>query len=217
MSNRTIRAAILGCGNIAGPYAKDLAKAPQIELLGVADLDTTRAEALAAEHGITAYASPAALLADDRVELVVNLTIHHAHYAVTKACLEAGKHVHSEKPLALTTAEAEALVQLAAEKGLRLGCSPFTWMGEAQQTAWKLIREGQLGTVRVAYAEVNWGRIEAWHPNPGPFYQVGALFDVGVYPLTIMTTIFGPARRVWSYGTLLHPAACDQNWHALHD
>jgi predicted dehydrogenase len=124
---------------------------------------------------------------------------------VTKACLKAGKHVHSEKPLALTTAEAEDLVALAAQCGLRLGCSPFTWMGEAQQTAWKLLREGKLGQVRVAYAEVNWGRIESWHPNPGPFYQVGALFDVGVYPLTMMTTFFGPVQRVWSYGALLHP------------
>jgi len=78
-------------------------------------------------------------------------------------------------------------------------------MGEGQQTAWKLIREGRLGTIRLAYAEVNWGRIESWHPAPGPFYQVGALWDVGVYPLTILTTMFGPARRAWAYGTILHP------------
>jgi predicted dehydrogenase len=205
VENGRVRVAILGCGNIAGPYARDLVKASQVELVGMADLETARAEAMAQEYGVRAYSSPAELLADESVDLIVNLTIHHAHYEVTKACLEAGKHVHSEKPLALTTAEAEDLVRLASEKGLRLGCSPFTWMGEAQQTAWKLIREGSLGAVRVAYAEVNWGRIESWHPNPGPFYQVGALFDVGVYPLTMMTTVFGPARKVWSYGTLLHP------------
>lgn len=205
MNNGKIGVAILGCGNIAGPYARDVAKAEQIEFVGVADIDPTRAETLASEYNVKAYATPEALLADASVDLVVNLTIHHAHYEVTKACLAAGKHVHSEKPLALTTVEAEDLVALAARQGLRLGCSPFTWMGEAQQTAWKLLREGRLGQVRVAYAEVNWGRIESWHPNPGPFYQVGALFDVGVYPLTMMTTFFGPALRVWSYGTLLHP------------
>jgi predicted dehydrogenase len=211
VDNGRVRVAILGCGNIAGPYARDLVKAPQVELVGMADLETARAEAMAQEYGVHAYGSPAELLADESVDLIVNLTIHHAHYEVTKACLEAGKHVHSEKPLALTTAEAEDLVRLASEKGLRLGCSPFTWMGEAQQTAWKMIREGSLGTVRVAYAEVNWGRIESWHPNPGPFYQVGALFDVGVYPLTMMTTVFGPARKVWSYGTLLHPSRVTKN------
>ena len=147
---------------------------------------------------------------------MVNLTIHHAHPAVITQCLEAGKHVHSEKPLAMTYAEARALVDLAEAKGLRLSCSPITFMGEAQQTAWKLIREGRLGTVRVAYAEVNWGRIESWHPAPGPFYEVGALFDVGVYPLTVLTTIFGPARRVTAYGTVLHADRVTKEGVAFH-
>jgi predicted dehydrogenase len=89
-------------------------------------------------------------------------------------------------------------------------------MGEAQQTAWKVIREGRLGTVRVAYAEVNWGRIESWHPNPGPFYEVGALFDVGVYPLTVLTTFFGPARRVLGYGRVLYPDRVTKERVAFH-
>ncbi|MCW5861421.1 MAG: hypothetical protein KIS63_24220, partial [Caldilineales bacterium] len=69
----------------------------------------------------------------------------------------------------------------------------------------KLIRAGRLGTVRVAYAEVNWNRIEVWHPAPEPFYDVGALYDVGVYPLTMLTAMFGPARRVHATSALLLP------------
>ncbi|MBI1877896.1 MAG: Gfo/Idh/MocA family oxidoreductase [Chloroflexi bacterium] len=184
MHQEKLGVAILGCGNIAGPYAENLSAYPEIDLVGVTDVDTGRAEALAAKFGCRAYPSMEAMLADERVELVVNLTIHHAHAETTTRCLEAGKHVHSEKPMALTYEEARALVELAQRKGLRLGCSPFTYMGEAQQTAWKIIR---------------------WHPAPGPFYQVGALFDVGVYPLTLLTTIFGPARKVWAYGTVVHP------------
>lgn len=197
--------AILGCGNIADPYAENLATYPEINLVGVTDLDPQRAEALATKMDCQAYPTFEAMLADERVELVVNLTIHHAHCETTTLCLEAGKHVHSEKPLALTYADARGLVELAQQKGLRLGCSPFTFMGEAQQTAWKIIRQGRLGQIRVVYAEVNWGRIEAWHPAPGPFYQVGALYDVAVYPLTLLTAIFGPARKAWAYGTVLHP------------
>jgi predicted dehydrogenase len=105
----------------------------------------------------------------------------------------------------MTYEEAQQLVDLADAKGLRLSCSPITFMGEAQQTAWKVIRDGRLGPVRVCYAEVNWGRIESWHPAPGAFYEVGALFDVGVYPLTVLTTFFGPARRVVGYGKVLYP------------
>lgn len=197
--------AILGCGNIADPYAENLSSYPETDLIGVADLEPQRAKTLAAKVGCEAYPTLEAMLADERVELVANLTIHHAHCETTTRCLEAGKHVHSEKPLALTYADARELVELAQKKGLRLGCSPFTFMGEAQQTAWKIIREGRLGKIRVIYAEVNWGRIETWHPAPSPFYQVGALYDVAVYPLTLLTAIFGPARKAWAYGRVLYP------------
>ena len=216
MSSKKLGVAILGCGNIAEAYAQNLSIYPPIDLIGMADLEPQRAEALAAKFGCRAYPSLEAVLADDAVDLVVNWTIHHAHQETTTRCLEAGKHVHSEKPLALTYEGAQALVELARQKGLRLGCSPYTYMGEAQQTAWKLIREGRLGPIRVVYAEVNWGRIEAWHPAPGPFYQVGALFDVGVYPLTLLTTIFGPARKVWAYGAVLHPNRVTQEGVPFH-
>lgn len=196
---------IVGCGNIAGPYAENLAAYPQIELLGVTDIDFQRAQSLATKFNCHPYPSLEAMLADERIDLVVNLTIHHAHKAVVTQCLQAGKHVHSEKPLALTLEEAQALVSLAEARELRLGCSPFTLMGEGQQTAWKVIREGRLGPVRLVYAEVNWGRIESWHPAPKPFYQVGPLFDVGVYPLTLVTAILGPARQVTAYGRVLKP------------
>lgn len=205
MSDSPLRIGIVGCGNIAGPYAKTLAPYSQIELLGASDIDVQRAAALVDTYGGQVYPTLDDMLADERIDLVVNLTIHHAHPAVITRCFEAGKHVHSEKPLALSYAEAAQLVDLAAAKGLRLSCSPITFMGEAQQTAWKVIRDGELGQVRVVYCEVNWGRIETWHPNPGPFYEVGALFDVGVYPLTLATTFFGPAVRATAFGTVLHP------------
>jgi predicted dehydrogenase len=205
MSTTKLGVGIAGCGNIAPRYADNLVTYPETELVGFTDIDLSKAEALAAQHSGTIYPSLEAMLADDHIQLVVNLTTHHAHKEVVTKCLEAGKHVHSEKPLALTYDDARELVELAQAKGLRLGCSPFTLMGEAQQTAWKVIRQGHLGTVRLVYAEVNWGRIESWHPAPKPFYDVGALFDVGVYPLSILTAIFGPARRVTAHGTVLYP------------
>ena len=78
-------------------------------------------------------------------------------------------------------------------------------MGDAQETAWNLIAGGAIGNVRVVYAEVNWGRIETWHPRPEPFYAIGPMADVGVYPLTILTAMFGPARRVTAHGQIVYP------------
>ena len=196
--------ALVGCGNVARRYGERIA-AHGLDFAGATDLAPERATEIAEEFGGTAYPSLAALLADDTVDAVVNLTAAPAHAEVTAAALEAGKHVHTEKPLALTHADAAALVELARRRDLALSCAPATLMGEAQQTAWKLLREGFIGPVRVAYAEANWGRIERWHPSPATLYSVGPMVDVGIYPLTILTGIFGPARRVRSYATLVEP------------
>jgi len=198
-----MKVGIVGCGNIAGPYARDIATKPTLELVAFTDLDPARAKALAKVHGGRAVPRIDDVLAE--ADLIVNLTVQQAHADVTRQALQAGRHVHSEKPLALSSEEAHELVDLARQKGVRLGGSPFTLMGEAQQTAWKVLREGRAGTLRAAYAEVNWGSIETWHPAPAPFYAVGALVDVGVYPLTIVTATLGPARRVQSFGRVLKP------------
>lgn len=195
---------IVGCGNIADRYAAQINSYPHVRLLGTQDIDRSRAEKLASEFGGKVYNSLEEVLADEAVEIVVNLTIHHVHEAIIRQCLEAGKHVHTEKPLALTSKGAWGLVELADQLELRLSSAPTTWLGEAQQTVWRKIKEGAIGQPRVAYAEVNWGRIESWHPNPAPFYAVGPVFDVAVYPLTLLTAFFGPAKRVIAGGGFLH-------------
>lgn len=202
---KPVGVAIVGCGNISDRYAEQINSYPHVTFLGGFDLDRARAESLVKSHGGKVYDSLEAILADPQVEIVVNLTIHHAHVEVITKCLEAGKHVHTEKPLAFTHDEAATLVALAGRKGLKLSSAPTTWLGEAQLTAWKEIREGRIGTPRVAYAEVNWGRIESWHPNPGPFYDVGVVYDVAVYPLTLLTAWFGPATRVIAGGGVVYP------------
>jgi predicted dehydrogenase len=199
-----VRIALVGCGNIADRYAEAITAAPRLTLAAATDLDPARAERLVSVHGGgRAYATLDELLADDSIDTVVNLTVANAHVAVSRAALEAGKHVHSEKPLALTYAEALELVELADRQGVRLSAAPTTLLGEAQQTAWKLVRDGALGRVRVAYAEANWGLLESWHPDPRGLYEVGPLADVGVYPLMILTALFGPVRRVQGYATTL--------------
>ena len=204
MTSTRLRVGIVGCGNIAGPYARDIAAKPNLELVALTDLEPARAEALASAHGGRAVPTLDDLLNED-LDLVVNLTFQASHAAVTRRSLEAGKHVHSEKPLALSSVEAWDLVDLARRQKVRLGCSPFTLLGEAQQTAWRELRSGRLGPIRAVFAEVDWGWIETWHPAPVPFYEVGALIDVGVYPLTILTATLGPARRVQSFGRTLKP------------
>ena len=196
-----MRVALVGAGVIAARYAERIVAEDELELAGATDTAAGRAEALVAAHGGRAYPSLAALLADDAVACVVNLTVPQAHADVTAAALRAGKHVHSEKPLALGYAEALALVELAAEQGVRLSAAPATLLGETQQTLWRQLRDGAIGRVRVAYAEANWGRLETWHPDPRSLYAVGPLVDVGVYPLAILSATLGPVRSARGYAT----------------
>src|SRR5207249_3196354 len=100
MSYEPVRVAIVGCGNISGGYARSLATRPdKIRIADAYDVDQARARAFCETYGGRAYDSLDAVLADDAVELVVNLTSHTMHAGVSLAALLAGKHVHSEKPL----------------------------------------------------------------------------------------------------------------------
>jgi predicted dehydrogenase len=200
-----VRIALVGAGNVADRYAEAIVREESLELAGATDLEPARAQALVAAHGGRAYPDLGAMLEDGGVDTVVNLTVPQAHHDVAAAALAAGKHVHNEKPLALRHAEALDLIELAARHGVRLSAAPTTLLGEAQQTLWKLVRDGAVGRVRAVYAEANWDRLERWHPDPRSLYAVGPLVDVGVYPLTILTAIFGPVRRVVAYATTLEP------------
>src|SRR4026207_96494 len=199
--------AVVGCGNISGAYGDTMSAYPAVRIAGATDVDPSLSAAFVDRFGGVDYPSLDDVLGDPSVDAIVNLTVPAAHAEVTTAALEAGKHVHSEKPLAGSYASARSLVELAADRGLRLSCSPITFMGEAQQTMWRLVESGAIGRVRVAYAEVNWNRIESWHPRPQPFYRIGPFADVGVYPLTILTAMFGPARRLPPLGPALHPTS----------
>ena len=201
--------AFVGCGNISGPYGDQLMKGhtDRVRLVGGFDIIAEKTEAFAAKHGCKGYASMAELLADEEVEAGLNITTHTAHAEVTQALLREGKHVLSEKPLATTREDGRACVALAAERGRVFACAPTVILGEAQQALKKAIADGVVGEPKEAYAEMNHGRIEAWHPDPEAFYGFGAgpLLDVGCYPLTVLTHTFGSVRAVRAMGGVRLP------------
>ena len=166
--------ALVGCGNIAGHYAKRITALEPLRLVGVTDTVSERAEALAAEHGVRRFASLEELLGDDEVELVVNLTVPAAHAPVTTAALEAGKHVHSEKPLALTYDEARELVELSRRTDRRLSCSPATLLGEAAHGSLLMGRVDEIDErppAAVADAVVGGPQMDAPDAGAGPSHR----------------------------------------------
>ncbi len=203
--DRRLYLAVIGCGRAAVQYAETLRSYPHLQWAAAYDLIPERAQAFAARFGGKTYDSLEDLLADDSIEVVVNLTDPASHRYVTARSLAAGKHVYSESPLALNHVEAWELVEQAERLGRRLCCAPASFLGEAQQTVWRMVRQGSLGEVRVVYADVNWGDPGAWRSDPLPASRMGILFDAGVYPLTLLTAMFGPARRVTASAKILQP------------
>ena len=189
---------IIGCGNIAAIYAKNIARFPELRLAACADLLPERAEAFAGEHGIDQTCSVDRLLTEPGVDVVLNLTIPKAHYDVSRAALASGKHVYGEKPLALDTEQGGALLRLAAERGLRVGCAPDTFLGAAHQTARKVIDDGWIGKPVSATAFMQCHGHESWHPDPAFYYAPGGgpLFDMGPYYLTALVNMMGPIAAI---------------------
>jgi len=201
---KPLRLAIIGCGHICQQYGTHIQKhSEHLQIAGATDLDFSRAEAFCAKYGGKAYDSFEAILSDPDVDVVVNLTVHHAHFELNSRALKAGKHVFTEKPMALTYAQAVELAKIAQENNRRLGAAPVTFLGEGIQTTAKFLEADKLGPLRLVYAEVNWGQIERWISAPAPYYTVGPLLDVGVYAITALTFLLGPVRRVWGYSTIL--------------
>ena len=194
----------IGCGNISAAYLKAARGFPRLDIRGVADLNPAAAEARAAEFGLAAM-SIEAMLADPSIEIIVNLTIPKAHVEVGLRAVAAGKHVHSEKPLGIATAEAKQLVDAAQAKGVRIGAAPDTFFGGAQQTSRMLVDSGAIGTPLGGTAFFMCPGHERWHPNPAFYYLDGGgpMLDMGPYYVTSLVNLLGPVESVTGVATKL--------------
>jgi len=208
--------AFVGCGFVADFYFEALAAESNLQLIGVLDQDSARAEKFGAFYRVPVYPTMAALLADHRVDIVVNLTNPSSHYAVTAAALHAGKHVYSEKPFTLSMVQAYELDNLAKSKGLQIVSAPCTLFGEAAQTIQSLLQKSAIGKVRLVYAEMDDGPVHLANPQswtsasgtPWPCkdeYEVGCTFEHAGYYVSWLVAFFGPASEVYSYSDILVP------------
>jgi predicted dehydrogenase len=194
---RKVGFGVIGCGVISTAYLKAAQRFANLELRAVADMRSGPAEKQGAAFGVPAMRVDQLLKRDD-IEIVVNLTVPLAHTDVSLAVLRAGKHVHSEKPLGVNVAEARKVMDLAAEKNLRVGCAPDTFLGGGHQTARKAIDDGAIGTPVAGSAFFMCPGHERWHPAPGFYYLRGGgpMLDMGPYYITNLIQLLGPIASV---------------------
>lgn len=194
---------IIGCGVISEAYLKGAARSKLVHVKSVADLNAEAAATRAAEFRVHPVPIET-LLADDEIEIVINLTVPQAHAPVSLSIIEAGKHVYSEKPLATRLADGQALVLAAAARRLRIGCAPDTFLGAAHQACRRAIDAGRIGTPVAGSAAVLSHGMEHWHPNPAFFFQRGGgpMLDMGPYYVTQLINLLGPVARVTAEATM---------------
>lgn len=111
---------------------------------------------------------------------MINLTIPKAHASVSIQALEAGKHVYTEKPLAVTREEGQLILEAAKKHNLLVGSAPDTFLGAGIQTAVNLIEQGEIGVPIGASAFMIGRGHEHWHPDPAFYYDTGGgpMFDM---------------------------------------
>jgi len=197
---------ILGCGNISTTYFSLSPLFRGIKVLACADLDPEAAKAKAKEYGVKAQ-TVEDLLANDELDVIVNLTIPDAHFIVSRAILEAGKHVYSEKPLTITLDEGKQLQALGRERGLAIGCAPDTFLGGAHQLVRAYIDGGGVGRITSGTCHVMSPGMEMWHPNPGFFFLNGGgpILDLGPYYIANLVNFLGPVKRVAALTSMASP------------
>jgi predicted dehydrogenase len=202
-----VRVGVIGCGAISGAYLGMAKNFPNVEIAACGDIDMDRARAKAQEFQIPRAVTVDQILADDKIEIVLNLTVPKAHVPIGLRAIEAGKHTYAEKPLGVNRPEGEKLMRAAAQRNLRIGCAPDTFMGAGIQTARKLIDDGTIGRPVAFTAFMLCPGHESWHPSPEFYYEIGGgpMFDMGPYYLTALLNLLGPVKRISGTASIAIP------------
>ena len=201
---KRIRVGVIGCGSVSGAYLRDLSKCPLAEVVSTCDIIPERAERRAKEFAVAQhYPHIKAMLAGEPFELLVNLTDMQEHEHLNRQAIAAGKHVWSEKPIANSLAAGQAILEGARQQRLRVWGAPIVVASPQFVFMARTINDGKLG--RVASAHAHYG-----HTGPdwsSFFYEKGggSLPDLGVYNLTSLTGLLGPARAVAAMVSILTP------------
>lgn len=199
---RKYKIGIVGSGVISRTYIADIQKFyGDLEVYACADIDIKLAEKLAGEFGIPKAYVTEDLLKDEEIDIVINLTPPQFHVALDRQIIAAGKHLFSEKPFAPTLEQAREVLTLAAEKGVKVGSAPDTFLASGLQSMRYYLDAGLIGKPFFVTANMTTFGVETWHPNPGPFYQksAGPLMDMAPYYLSAIVSLLGPIETIAAF------------------
>jgi predicted dehydrogenase len=211
-----MKVAIIGCGYVADYYMLCAKSHPSLEVVAAVDIAQDQADRFRSHWGVPVFYSAAALLSTFSFDLGLNLTNPHSHYEVSRTLLEHGKHVYSEKPLAMTFSDAQTLVTMAKSRNLNISSAPCNHLSESAQALLAALKRQHIGRPKLVYAEMDDGFValfpyDKWanvSGAPWPFkdeFEVGCTLEHAGYYLTWLMLLFGPVRRIVFFRSLQHP------------
>jgi len=196
--NKVFKVGLIGCGHIAETYFRAEKYFNNIKIIKCADINLKAAKKCSKEYGIK-FLSVNEILKDQEVEIILNLTIPKAHYEISKRALLNGKHVYSEKPLAINLKDGKELLKISRRKKLYLGNAPDTFLGGGIQKSKELVEKNIIGKIKLGNAVFAFPGIQSYHPNPEPWFaklEGGPVIDMGPYYITALVNLLGPAKKV---------------------
>jgi predicted dehydrogenase len=203
-SARPVRVGVIGCGSVSNVYLPHLAACRYVQLVSTCDIIPSRAQRQAERFQIGHhYPHLDAMLAGAEFDLLVNLTDMQEHERLNRQAIAAGKHIWSEKPIANSLAAGQELLRSAQQRGVRVWGAPTVVNSPQFAFMAQTIASGKLGRLAAAHADYghtgpNWSAF---------FYETGggSMPDLGVYNLTSLTGLLGPAKSVTAMTSIVTP------------
>ncbi len=201
---RTFRIGIIGCGVISNTYIADIQNFyHDLKIVALADVVVEIAVAQAEKYGIETACTPQELLADESIDLVINLTPPQFHTEVNRQIIAAGKHLFCEKPFAPDVESAREILRIAEEAGVKVGCAPDTFLSSGLMSVRYYLDAGLIGKPFFVTANMVEFGVETWHPNPFPYYKgIGSpMYDMAPYYISAIVALLGPVESVAAYSS----------------
>ncbi|HWB90682.1 MAG TPA: Gfo/Idh/MocA family oxidoreductase [Puia sp.] len=213
---RTTTWGIIGPGKIANKFATALTMVEDARLGAIASRDAGKAREFAAKHGASnVYNDYTALAADPGIDAIYVATPHGFHAEHSILCLQNGKAVLCEKPLALNAGEVEQMIAASQRHNAFLMEAMWTRFLPIMRNIMELVSSGQIGEIK--YIRADFGFYAAFDPS-GRLFNIrlggGSLLDIGIYPLFLCLQLLGEPAKIVAAGRL-SPSGSDETCHAI--
>lgn len=203
-----LRFGLIGCGRVAPRHAQSLQHLPQAELVAVADVIESRAEHFYKDYGAEPCTDYRALLDRKDIDVITICTPSGLHSQIGIEAVQAGKHVIVEKPIALSTKDADTLIQAAADAGVKLCVVLQNRFNPPMRDLYDVVQSGKLGRLLLGNATVRWYRPQSyyedgWHGTWA--MDGGALMNQSIHHIDALQWLMGDVDTVYAMtGTLAH-------------